>query len=88
MCERREREKGKMIFFFLFSLRSTEIEPTVFVGVRGKVPSRIKSYASVPKFRSFVKLHEVENFSTWNISSLKAIYWLGVFFKVVRGHKF
>ena len=55
------------------SLRSTEIESSVFVGARRKVDSRITSYAWVPKSLSFVKLHEVENFPNWIIFSLKVI---------------
>ena len=39
-----------------FSLRSTEIGSTVFVGARGKVHLRNESYAWAPKSRSFVKL--------------------------------
>ena len=66
--EREKREKG----FFHFSLRSREIGLTVFVGARDKVHPCIESYAWVSKSRIFVKLHEVENFPTWNISSLKA----------------
>ena len=45
--EKGEREKG--IRIFRFSLRSTEIGQTVFVGARGKVHPRIESYAWVPK---------------------------------------
>ena len=67
----RERERGKWVF--RFSLRSTEIEPSVFVRARRKVYPRIKSYACVLKSWSFVKLHKVENFPTWVISSIKTI---------------
>ena len=42
--EKRERN-GKKKYFFHFSLRSTEIEPSVFVGARRKVDPRIASYA-------------------------------------------
>ena len=56
-----------------FSIRSTEIKPSVFVGVRRKVYPHIACYVWVPKSCSFVKLHEVGNFSAWNIFSLKAI---------------
>ena len=63
--EFRRREEG--------SLRSTEIGPQVFVGAKGKVDPRIKSYAWIPKSWSFVKLHEVGNFPIWVISSLKVI---------------
>ena len=42
-------------------------------GPRRKVDLRITSYAPVPKYWSFVKLHEVGNFPTWIISSLKSI---------------
>ena len=58
----RERERGKGVF--RFSLRSTEIELSVFIGARRKVDPCIASYAWVPKSGSFVKLHEVENFPT------------------------
>ena len=58
VCGRREREKREKRFF-RFSLRSTEIGPTVFVGARGKVHPRIESYVWVPKSRSFVKIHDV-----------------------------
>ena len=40
-----EREKGKKKRFFHFFLRSTEIEPSVFLGARRKVDPRIASYA-------------------------------------------
>ena len=56
-----------------FSLRSTEIGPSVFIGVRDKVHLRDESYAWVPKSWTFVKLHEVGNFPTLNIFSLKAM---------------
>ena len=69
--EERERERGKWAFCFF--LRSTKIEPSVFVGARRKVDPRIVSYAWVPKSWSFIKLHEVESFPTWNIFSLKAM---------------
>ena len=69
--EERERERGKGVFHF--SLRSTQIESLVFVGARRKVDPRIASYAWVPKSWSFVKLHEVGNFPTWNIFSIKAM---------------
>ena len=70
MCERREREKREKVFF-CFSLRSTEIGPTIFIEARDKVHPHIESYAWVPKSRSFIKVHEVGNFPTLNISSLK-----------------
>ena len=41
--EWRERKRKKKVF--RFSLRSTEIGPSVFVGARGKVVPRIASYA-------------------------------------------
>ena len=69
--EREKKEKK----YLCFSLRSTEIEPWVFVGAKGKVGPRIESYAWVPKSWSFVKLHEVGNFPTLNIFSLKAMLW-------------
>ena len=67
----RERERGKKVF--RLSLRSTEIELSVFVVARRKVDPRIANYTLVPKSWSFVKLHEVENFPTWNIFNLKAM---------------
>ena len=65
-------------FYFNFSslrffLRSTKIRPQVFVGTVGKVDLRDESYAWTLKSWSFVKLHEVDNFPTCVISSLKAI---------------
>ena len=65
----RERKRKKKVF--RFSVRSTKIEPSVFVGVRRKVDSHIASYAWIQKPWSFIKLHEVENFPIWNIFSLK-----------------
>ena len=67
----RERERGKGVF--RFSLRSTEIEPLVFVEARRKVYPRIADYVWVPKSWSFFKLYEVGNFPTWNIFILKAM---------------
>ena len=69
MQEKREKEKR----IFCFFLRSAKIGSTVFIRARGKVHSCIESYAWVPKSRSFIKLHEVGNFPTLVISSLKAI---------------
>ena len=66
-----------VFYFYYFSLyfflRSTKIEPQVFVGTEGKVDQRDKIYAWTPKSWSFVKLHEVGNFPTCVISNLKAI---------------
>ena len=67
----RERERGKK--GFRFSLGPTEIEPSIFIGARGKVDPRNESYVWVPKLGSFVKLQEVENFPNLIIFSLKAI---------------
>ena len=68
------REDFNFIFFSLrFFLRSTKIGPQVFIGTEGKVDPCDKSYAWAPKSWSFVKLHEVRNFLTCVISSLKAI---------------
>ena len=50
-----------------------EIGPQVFVGAEGKVDIHDESYVWTPKSWSFVKLHEVGNFPTCVISSLKAI---------------
>ena len=45
----------------------------VFVGAEDKVDLRDESYAWTLESWSFVKLHEVRNFPTCDISSLKAI---------------
>ena len=71
MSGERERKRKKKVF--CFSLISMEVEPTVFIGSRGKVHLRDESYAWAPKLGSFVKVQEVGNFLTWVISSLKAI---------------
>ena len=73
-----ERETIQRDFIFYFSFlrfffRSRKIEPQVFVGTEGKVVLRDESYAWTPKSWSFIKLHEVGNFPTCVISSLKAI---------------
>ena len=69
-----KRERRYFYFFSLrFSLRSTEIGPKIFIGAEDKVNPRNEGYTWVPKSWSFVKLHEVENFPTNVISSLKAI---------------
>ena len=73
----RERESVRGFNFnfssLRFFLRSMKIEPQVFVGTEGKVDLRDESYAWTPKSWSFVKLHEVGNFPTCVISSLKVI---------------
>ena len=56
------------ILFFLFFFSSL-----LFIGTEGKVDLRDESYAWTPKSWSFVKLHEVGNFPTCVISSLKVI---------------
>ena len=69
-------ERENLFYFILsirFFLRSTKIGPQVFVGTEGKVDLRDESYSWTPKSWSFVKLHEVGNFPTCVISSLKAI---------------
>ena len=71
--EKKERDRKEKKKIFSFSLRSTKIGQYVFVGAKGKVVPRIESYAWVLKSWSFVKLHEVGNFPTWVISSLKVI---------------
>ena len=71
--QERERERKEKKGGFRLSISSTEVGLSVFVGARGKVDPRNESYAWVPKFGSFVKLQEVENFSTWIIYSLKVI---------------
>ena len=71
---RREGENNFFIFSSLrFFLRSMKIGPQVFVGTEDKVDLRNESYAWTPKSWSFVKLHEVGNFPSCVISSLKAI---------------
>ena len=50
-----------------------KIGSQVFVGTEGKVYLRDESYARTPKSWSFDKLHEVGNFPTCVISSLKVI---------------
>ena len=66
----------RFLFLFFFSslfLRSMKIGQQVFVGAEGKVDLRDESYAWTQKSWSFVKLHEVGNFPTCVISSLKVI---------------
>ena len=63
----------KILFIFCFFLRSMKIGLHVFVGTEGKVDLRDESYEWTPKSWSFVKLHEVGNFPTCIISSLKGI---------------
>ena len=60
----REREREEKSRERNFSLRSTKIRPSVFVGARGKVGPRNEGIAWVPKSRDFVKLQEVKNFPT------------------------
>ena len=72
-ARKREKEERGRERNSTFSLRSTEIGSSILVGARGKVYLRDESYAWVPKSWSFVKLHEVGNFLTWIISSLKII---------------
>ena len=61
-----EREREKMEIFSVF--RRSKLD-----GLRRKVDPRIASYVRIPKSWSFVKLHEVGNFPTWNIFSLKSM---------------
>ena len=73
----RERESKRKFFIFYFSLRFflkfTKIGQQVFVETEGNIDPCDESYAWTPKSWSFVKLHEVGNFPTCVISSLKAI---------------
>ena len=70
----RWREMFVIIFFYLcFFLISMEIGPYVFIGAEGKVDSRSEGNTWVPKYWSFVKLHEIGNFPTYVIFSLKVI---------------
>ena len=62
--QERKREKRKKKWGFRFSVRSTEVGPSVFVGARGKVDPGNKSYAWVPKSGSLIKIQEVGNFPT------------------------
>ena len=76
--ERGRAWRGRELYFFYFSslrffLISTKIGPQVFVGTEGKFDPCDESYAWTPKSWSFVKLHEVGNFPTYVISSLKVI---------------
>ena len=70
--ERREREKGKKKDFSLLS-KLYGNRTIGFCWSKRQNGPRIESYVWVPKSWSFVKLHEVENFTTWVISSLKVI---------------
>ena len=63
--ERKERETKREIFP---AFRRLELD-----GPRRKVDPRIASYAGVPKSWGFVKLHEIGNFPTLNIFSLKVM---------------
>ena len=71
------RAKEVYFYFYYFSLcfflRSKKIESQVFVGTEGKVDLRDERYAWTPNSWSFVKLHEVGNFLTCVISSIKTI---------------
>ena len=64
--KRKGRERKKIEIFPMF--RRSELD-----GLRRKVDPHIATYAWVSKFWSFIKLHEVGNFPTWNIFSLKAM---------------
>ena len=70
-AEKERERKGKR--GFRFSLRYTKIGLSVFIRARGKIGPRNEGYAWVPKFWSFVKPQEVENFPTLIIFNLKAI---------------
>ena len=69
---RREGENN-FFYFFFSSFLSQIYEKRTFVGTEGKVDLRNESYAWTPKSWSFVKLHEVGNFPSCVIFSLKAI---------------
>ena len=62
----RKGKKRKKVHFPAF--RQSKLD-----GLSIKVDPRIASYVWVPKSWSFVKLHEVWNFPTWIIFTLKAI---------------
>ena len=64
--ERKKRGERKREIFLVFRWSK-------FNGSRRKVDPRNAGYTWVLKSWSFVKLHEEENFSTWNIYILKAI---------------
>ena len=61
-----DRERKKRMIFPAF--RRSELD-----GPRRKVDPRIVSYAWVLKSWSFVKFHEIGNFPTLNIFSLKSM---------------
>ena len=67
------RVERDFFFFSLHFFRSMKIGPQVFVETEVKVDLRDESYAWTSKSWSFDKLHEVWNFPTCVISSLKAI---------------
>ena len=50
-----------------------EIGSYVFIEVEGKVDPCSEGYTWVPKFWNFIELHEVGNFPTGIIFSLKTI---------------
>ena len=64
--ERKGREKQKGRF-------SHHSDGRISMVREKKVDPCIASYARIPKSWSFVKLHEIRNFPTWIISSLKTI---------------
>ena len=73
---RGRRIEREFFIYFFFSLLLFKIYGNWTIGFhlsKGKVDLRIASYAWAPKSWSFVKLHEVGNFPTCVISSLKAI---------------
>ena len=69
----RKKKKEKRKKGFRFSLRSTEIDPSVFIRERGKVHLRDETFAYVRESRVFAKIQEVGVFPSWVISSLKTI---------------
>ena len=76
MNQKAQREgfgRGENMIFIFFFLKSMKIRSQVFVGTKGKVDLRDESYAWTPKSWSFVKPHEVGNFPTCVISSLKTM---------------
>ena len=66
--KKRRGERGSSL-----SLDFPDIGLSFIIGAKGEVDPRNKSYAWVPKSRSFIKLQEVRGFPTRFIFSLKAI---------------
>ena len=57
--EKKRKKKESEVRSSTFSLRSTEIGSSVFVGARGKVHLRDESFTYVQEYGVFAKLQEV-----------------------------